>query len=128
MDDIKVKKFDRMEQVHHLLSGAKAVFTEEAIETIDVCRRASGGAGYQSHSGFSDLASDFSPNPTWEGDNTVMLLQSVKLVLKLHAASLQDPKKVHPFPFTYVSDLEKLLSIKGRVKTLDHILDLQVIE
>jgi len=110
--------------VHHLLSGCKAMFTEEAIETIDVCRRSCGGAGYQSHSGFTDLSTDFSPNPTWEGDNIVMLLQAVKLPLKLHAASVKDPKKVHAYPFTYISDLEKLLSIKGRVNTIDDMLDL----
>lgn len=46
MDDLKEKKFHRMETNHHILSGCKAVFTEEAWLTMDICRRACGGAGY----------------------------------------------------------------------------------
>jgi len=44
------------------------------MNTSDTARRACGGAGYQSGSGFSEIFSQGSPIPTYEGDNTVMLL------------------------------------------------------
>lgn len=53
MDDIKLMKFTRMDTMHHLLSGFKAVFTTEATLCIDKCRLSTGGAGFASHSGFA---------------------------------------------------------------------------
>lgn len=74
MEDIKDKQFTKMETNHHLLSGCKAVFTEEAWLMMDVCRRACGGAGYVGQSGFAEILECTSPNPTFEGENTVMML------------------------------------------------------
>lgn len=55
MDDVEIWKFDKMDPMHHLLSGIKAKFTDEACAAVDKCRRSSGGAGYQSNSGFTDI-------------------------------------------------------------------------
>jgi hypothetical protein len=55
MDDVENWKFDKMDPMHHLLSGIKAKFTDEACAAVDKCRRTSGGAGYQSNSGFTDI-------------------------------------------------------------------------
>jgi hypothetical protein len=72
-------KFGKMDAVHHLLSGFKAKFTEEACLAVDKCRLSAGGAGFASHSGFTDIWIMISPNPTWEGDNTVMYLHTKEL-------------------------------------------------
>lgn len=53
MVDIKSKKFTRMDAMHHILSGFKAIFSYQSIVDIDEARRACGGAGYQSFSGFT---------------------------------------------------------------------------
>jgi len=128
MEDVKVKKFDKMDINHHLLSGCKAHFTEEAWISLDVCRRACGGAGYQGQSGFTAIIDDTSPNPTFEGENTVMMLQSSRYVLKLFGQCVKNPEKKIPYPLQYISNIDKLLSIKGRVKTVEDLYDLDVLE
>jgi len=57
-----------------LLAGFKAYYSEEMMVGAEKCRRLAGGAGYASFSGFTDLIEMLSPVPTYEGDNTVMLL------------------------------------------------------
>jgi acyl-CoA oxidase len=63
-----------MDVLHHLLAGFKSYYSEEVIVGVENCRRSAGGAGYASFSGFTELANSCSPVPTYEGDNTVMLL------------------------------------------------------
>jgi acyl-CoA oxidase len=70
--------------MHHLLSGLKAHISETMIMVVDQARRSCGGAGYQSNSGFTEIFMQSSPVPTYEGDNTVMLLQSSRFVFKLN--------------------------------------------
>ena len=74
VEDIKQSKFERMDVLHHLLAGFKSYISEEVIVGVETCRRSAGGAGYGSFSGFTELAHAVSPVPTYEGDNTVMLL------------------------------------------------------
>ena len=74
VEDIKQSKFERMDVLHHLLAGFKSYYSEEVIIGVETCRRSAGGAGYASFSGFTELANAVSPVPTYEGDNTVMLL------------------------------------------------------
>lgn len=83
MEKVANGNFDRLPVVHHLLAGFKAQLTETQMTTIEIARRSAGGAGYQSNSGFTELYSVASPMPTYEGDNTVMLLQSAGYVFKL---------------------------------------------
>jgi hypothetical protein len=83
MDEVQVKNFESMDVVHHILSGFKAQFTEEMNYALDVARRSTGGAGYQSSSGFTTLINNSSPYVTYEGDNIVMFLQASRYVFKL---------------------------------------------
>lgn len=59
--------------MHHLSAGFKATFSRIAYDGIDQCRQACGGAGFSAHSGLVSLQTDYAPNTTYEGDNTVML-------------------------------------------------------
>lgn len=43
---------------------------------------ACGGAGFSMHSGLPLLYLDYSPNTTFEGDNTVMMLQAARFLMK----------------------------------------------
>ncbi|GAA3614387.1 acyl-CoA dehydrogenase [Marihabitans asiaticum] len=54
-------------------AGIKALTTEHATDTIQVCREACGGAGYLSVNRFADLKADTDVFTTFEGDNTVLL-------------------------------------------------------
>jgi len=83
MEEIGRKVFTRMDVNHHLLSGFKALFSQQALSDVEEARRTCGGAGYQSNSGFTSLFAGVSPIPTYEGDNTVMLGQASRFLIKL---------------------------------------------
>ena len=85
MEDVKRNVFTRMDSNHHLLSGFKALFSEQALADVEEARRTCGGAGYQSNSGFTAMFAGVSPIPTYEGDNTVMLGQASRFLMKMVA-------------------------------------------
>ena len=126
MEDIQVKNFDRMDVLHHLLAGFKAYFSEELMIGVEKCRRSAGGAGYASFSGFTEIASAVSPVPTYEGDNTVMLLQASKYIFKL--VKKAHKKQPLAFPFDYIGNIETLTSLKGKGATVDEMFDLKTLE
>lgn len=73
-DNVAKGNYDFLPVMHHLLAGMKALCSDSMMVTFDRARRSCGGAGYQSNSGFTDLFHAINPIPTYEGDNTVMLL------------------------------------------------------
>ncbi len=123
MDDIKLMKFTRMDTMHHLLSGFKAEFTAEAALCIDKCRLSTGGAGFAAHSGFAQIWNNTTPQVTWEGDNTVMLLQAAKFIFKMLKA-----KELLPFPFTYLSKMDELLQLKDQGKSVEQMHSFDLLE
>ena len=72
-----------MDMLHHILAGFKASFSENLLENIDAARRCCGGAGFAGNSGFAEIWQDCSPLPTYEGENTVMMLQASRYLFKL---------------------------------------------
>jgi len=86
--DINNGKFERMDSMHHILAGFKSLYSEEVVEKQEVSRRACGGAGYSAHSAFTQIISNCSPVPTYEGDNTVMLGQASRYLFKMVRRSL----------------------------------------
>lgn len=53
--------------MHTITSGAKAVFTNEALKGMEILRRAAGGHGFLMASGLPGVIQEFSPTPTYEG-------------------------------------------------------------
>jgi len=92
--------FTRMDPCHHILSGFKALFSAQALNDIEEARRTCGGAGFQSYSGFTQIFANVSPNPTYEGENTVMLGQASRYLVK-QLKKVKDGKQLS-FPFTYL--------------------------
>jgi acyl-CoA oxidase len=66
-------------------AATKAMSTWQALDTIQTCREACGGAGYMSVNRFSALYDDVDVFATFEGDNTVLL----QLVAKGRLTDLQ---------------------------------------
>ncbi len=62
-------------------AGMKAVATAHATDTVQACRQACGGLGYLSENRFGGLKADTEVFTTFEGDNTVLLLQVAKAML-----------------------------------------------
>lgn len=70
--DLAKNEFKTLDVLHHMTSGFKSIFTLMAYNQIDECRRACGGAGYSAASMLPQICADYSPSPTYEGDNTVL--------------------------------------------------------
>ena len=72
LKDIKSQKFDLLDEMHHLTSGMKSVFTQTTNDGLYTIRQSLGGAAYSAWSGIPAIIESFNPCVTFEGDNTVM--------------------------------------------------------
>jgi acyl-CoA oxidase len=91
-----------------LSSGQKSFFTKIAYEGIDALRQACGGAGFSCFSGLPSLLVDYAPNTTFEGDNTVMAMQSARYLIKTYKNLHKGFKATNPV-MKYLNNAEKLL-------------------
>jgi acyl-CoA oxidase len=60
------------------------------MEGILAIRQSLGGAGYSGWSGLPHLIDSFSSAVTYEGDNTVMAMQSFRFLKKLYKKARQN--------------------------------------
>eukprot|EP00057_Strongylocentrotus_purpuratus_P007734 XP_011662208.1 PREDICTED: peroxisomal acyl-coenzyme A oxidase 1-like [Strongylocentrotus purpuratus] len=74
--------FTLLPELHALASGLKALTTREATLHIETCRFACGGHGVMLQSGLPDMYNKFSAACTYEGENTVLLLQVAGYLMK----------------------------------------------
>lgn len=85
-DDDPPVEDDRRRPLEAHAAGMKAIATQHATDTIQACRQACGGLGYLSENRFAQLKADTDIFTTFEGDNTVLLLQVAKSLLSGFAA------------------------------------------
>ncbi|XP_034264504.1 peroxisomal acyl-coenzyme A oxidase 1 isoform X1 [Pantherophis guttatus] len=71
-------------ELHALSAGLKAFSTWTASSGIEECRMACGGHGYSRCSGLPDIYVNFTPSCTYEGENTVMMLQTARFLVKTY--------------------------------------------
>ncbi|MFD1721260.1 acyl-CoA dehydrogenase [Amnibacterium endophyticum] len=64
---------ERRQALETFAAGAKAEATRHALETIQECREACGGAGFLAENRIPQLHADLDVYTTFEGDNTVLL-------------------------------------------------------
>ena len=121
-DKIASGNCDKLPVMHHLLAGLKAHVSEVMMTTLDKARRSCGGAGYQSNSGFTELASAGSPIPTYEGDNTVMAQQTLSYIQKKFK-KIQQGKPAEGY-FAYFNKVEELCARKDQAKTKEVFYDM----
>ena len=65
-------------QLHATSAGLKALSTNVAMYGIEQCRLACGGHGYSQCSGIPKIYVHTAPACTYEGENTVMYLQTAR--------------------------------------------------
>lgn len=82
----------RLPELHALSCCLKAVCTDEATEAVEICRRACGGHGYLASSGFVDIYKMVTAAQTYEGENTVLLLQTARFLMKSVSQALNGEK------------------------------------
>ena len=92
LEEAKGGDFKLLDLIHHLSSGGKAVNSQEALDSLFVIRQSVGGAGFTVWSGIPRLIDEYSPSVTYEGDNTLMLLQTFNYFIKLAKRAMK--KKV----------------------------------
>lgn len=81
---------EALEQVRQCLGTrplGQFVCENQQRDPLTLCRgdprtRSTGGHGYSSYSGLPSLIADYAVNQTWEGDNTVMSLQTAQYLIK----------------------------------------------
>ncbi|KAJ8002052.1 hypothetical protein DPEC_G00175800 [Dallia pectoralis] len=80
--DMSQGDFSELPELHALSAGLKAFTTWTASAGIEVCRMACGGHGYSHCSALPDIYTNFVATCTYEGENTVMMLQTARFLIK----------------------------------------------
>ncbi|XP_056228578.1 peroxisomal acyl-coenzyme A oxidase 1 isoform X2 [Seriola aureovittata] len=80
--DINQGDFSELPELHALSAGLKAFTTWATNAGIEVCRMSCGGHGYSRSSALPDIYVEFTPTCTYEGENTVMMLQTARYLVK----------------------------------------------
>mgnify|MGYP002631518528 CR=1 FL=1 len=94
MEEIKKSKFELLDIIHHFTSGMKSVYSSDCYDGLLLIRQSLGGAGYSAWSGIPGLIEDFSPQVTFEGDNTVMAQQSAGFLFKQAKRALKSKESL----------------------------------
>lgn len=79
-------------EVEVLAAGLKAYTSWHAVQTLQACREACGGAGYMAVNRFATLRADADVFTTFEGDNTVLMLQVAKALLTDYKQRFEEVK------------------------------------
>ena len=95
---------DLLPELHATSSGVKAIATDIAVKGIESCRVSCGGHGYSLSSGFPYLYQEACPSLTYEGDNTVLLLQTARYLVKMRQRVSESPSTPLPDNVAYLSD------------------------
>jgi acyl-CoA oxidase len=69
--------------IHATTSSLKSFTTTITADGLEDCRKSCGGHGFLTSSGFPELITSYLQNPTVEGDNAMLPMQVVKILLKL---------------------------------------------
>ncbi|XP_056673097.1 peroxisomal acyl-coenzyme A oxidase 1 isoform X2 [Monodelphis domestica] len=80
--DINQGNLSELPELHALTAGLKAFTSWTANSGIEACRMACGGHGYSHCSGLPNIYVNFTPTCTFEGENTVMMLQTARFLIK----------------------------------------------
>ncbi|XP_047531391.1 probable peroxisomal acyl-coenzyme A oxidase 1 [Vanessa atalanta] len=80
--EMRKGNIDTLPELHALSSCLKAVSTSDAAACIEQCRFACGGHGYMMSSNLPYLYSFVAATRTYEGDYTVLLLQTARYLVK----------------------------------------------
>jgi len=83
-----------IKELHVMAAGLKAFSTWACLDSLEKCRQTCGGHGYSAYSTFPQLISDFAIQCTWEGDNTVLMMQSGRALVSY----LEDLQKGKSLP------------------------------
>lgn len=103
---------EKLKTTHATSAGLKSFCTWATLQTIDTSRQACGGHGYSSYNGFASMYSDFAVHCTWEGDNTILAMQSGRFLIQAYQEAVKGKKQSGGT--AYMSNIKEVL--KGKCK------------
>lgn len=105
-----------MEELHVVLSSAKAYYTWNTYFGLERLRQCAGGHGYSLYSGLPQILTGFAACVTAEGDNTVLSLSAAKGIIGYLTKSLKSGKA----PNSSVDYLQDVIGYVSDVKQTIH--------
>ncbi|XP_067633008.1 acyl-coenzyme A oxidase 1 isoform X2 [Eurosta solidaginis] len=79
---------ERLPEMHALSCCLKAITSADSAAAVEICRLSCGGHGYMDCSNFPTIYGMTTAICTYEGENTVMLLQTARYLVKVYAQAL----------------------------------------
>lgn len=101
--------------VHASSAGLKAFCTWTTQGALEVCRQSLGGHGYSAYTGIATMAGDFAINCTWEGDNTVLALQTAKSLISTAKKALSGEEIIGSM--SYLSELRHPKPVSSTIRS-----------
>ncbi|GAA5932222.1 hypothetical protein JCM1841_005155 [Sporobolomyces salmonicolor] len=99
---------EKLKETHATSAGLKAFCTWNALDCIERCRASLGGHGYSAYSGLPSMYNDQAVQCTWEGDNTILTLQSGRSLVASYADALRGATL--PGGTSYLNSLPAILT------------------
>ena len=87
---------DELNELHSILSSVKVVCSAFGVQIAQECREACGGHGFSAYSAISRIRGYQDVHTTWEGDNSVLIQQTAKFILKVLQKSFKGQKIAPP--------------------------------
>lgn len=119
-----------LKQTHGTSAAIKAFFSWRVLDMIERCRQACGGFGYSSYTGLASLFNDVAVHCTWEGDNTIMTLQTGRFLLSAFRDRIERKEKRHSnlsSEMSFLNNFPQILDQKYEKSTKGEITNLNVL-
>lgn len=87
--ELEKGNLDGLASLHAISCCLKSVCTNETTQAVQALRLACGGHGFLVSSGFSDIFKFVTAAQTYEGENTVLLLQTARYLIKSWTQALK---------------------------------------
>uniref|UniRef100_A0A1S4B0Z2 Peroxisomal acyl-coenzyme A oxidase 1-like n=2 Tax=Nicotiana TaxID=4085 RepID=A0A1S4B0Z2_TOBAC len=111
---LQANDFSTLPEAHACTAGLKSLTTTATADGIEECRKLCGGHGYLCSSGLPELFAVYVPACTYEGDNTVLLLQVARFLMKTVSQLGSGKKPVGTI--AYMGRIEHLMQCRSDVK------------
>lgn len=91
-EELQQGDLTRLPELHAISCCLKAVCSNETTKAVETCRLACGGHGYLSSSAFNNIFKNVTAAQTYEGENTVLLLQTARYLIKAWEQAMKGQK------------------------------------
>jgi acyl-CoA oxidase len=108
----KKEDYSELQNSHIMLCCFKAMYSSWSTRAVSNLIKACGGHGYSHFSGLPNIFLDNFPDQILEGENSVLLLQVARYLLKLYGGVMGDNTTKITGKFAFLLDVEHHISSK----------------